>query len=141
MKCAVQPFEINIFDPLITYLSPFFSALVLIMVTSLPASGSVMAKPIIASPAGIGGRYFFFLFFGPKGLNHLGPKTEGAEALAAAGINAPELLGDEAMFEESKTCTSIFFFNKTTDKAVGCCTLPYGRIKFFLLVKFFCAVS
>ena len=52
--------------PLMTYLSPFLSALVLTMVTSLPASGSVMAKAIIASPFGIGERYFLFCSSVPK---------------------------------------------------------------------------
>ena len=55
--------------------SPFFSALVLIIVTSLPASGSVIPKPIMASPLTRGGRYFFFCSSVPKAWTISDPKV------------------------------------------------------------------
>ncbi len=50
----------NIFVPFSTHSSPSRTAEVATAVMSLPASGSVMAAPMIASPAASGGRYFLF---------------------------------------------------------------------------------
>ena len=41
LSCARPPFVIHVLEPLITYSSPFLSALVCIAATSLPAPGSL----------------------------------------------------------------------------------------------------
>ena len=50
-KFARLPLVANILEPLITHSSPSLTAVVVAHVTSQPASGSVIAVPIIASPA------------------------------------------------------------------------------------------
>ena len=60
IKSACGPFVIHIFDPFKMYLSPRFSALSYILVTSDPDPGSLMAKAPTNSPEHNFGKYFFF---------------------------------------------------------------------------------
>jgi len=62
---ASGPLVIHIFDPLRIYLSPFFSALHLIEVTSDPAPGYDIAKAPICYPEHNLGRYFIFCYYVP----------------------------------------------------------------------------
>src|SRR5947209_18420705 len=50
IACARWPLVMNVFEPLITYSSPFLTARVLIPATSDPASGSVIPMHRIALP-------------------------------------------------------------------------------------------
>ena len=72
-------------EPLMTYLSPFFTALVFIPETSEPASGSVRQKEASFGLSVSIPRYFFFVSSEP-------PRVIGAEArpLAASEVPMPE---------------------------------------------------
>ncbi len=56
-KSARVPLVMNILVPEITHSSPSRTAVVRAAEMSLPASGSVMAAPMMASPVVSGGRY------------------------------------------------------------------------------------
>ena len=75
MNVPLVPLPIITLDPLRTHSLPSFTAVVATARVSEPASGSVMANPMTASPVKIGSSHFSPCSSVPKRINSSAPKV------------------------------------------------------------------